>query len=217
MITLEHIYVLAGLIIGAFAVLSTFDASNPKRFVNAAFWGLLAISFLIGSELGDLGNGVLVVALVVLGAIGLGQGNGTAATPEERRESAVARGNWLFVPALIIPAVALIGSLFLKGATIGGVPLLDPKQVTLISLAAGAVIALAVAMLWLRPPVLAPLQEGRRLMDTIGWAAILPQMLASLGAVFALAGVGDAVGHVATNYLPLGHPPPPALLANGLP
>ena len=43
-------------------------------------------------------------------------------------------------------------------------------------------------------------------MDTIGWAAILPQMLASLGAVFALAGVGDAVGHVASDYLPLGSP-----------
>ena len=28
-------------------------------------------------------------------------------------------------------------------------------------------------------------------MDAVGWAAILPQMLASLGAVFALAGVGD--------------------------
>jgi uncharacterized membrane protein len=42
-------------------------------------------------------------------------------------------------------------------------------------------------------------------MDTIGWAAILPQMLASLGAVFALAGVGDAVGHVASDWLPLGN------------
>ncbi len=29
------------------------------------------------------------------------------------------------------------------------------------------------------------LQEGRRLVDQIGWAIILPQMLASLGAVFA--------------------------------
>ena len=36
---------------------------------------------------------------------------------------------------------------------------------------------------------------GRRLLDAVGWAAILPQMLASLGAVFALAGVvGAAIG-----------------------
>jgi uncharacterized membrane protein len=205
-ITLEHIYILSGVVIGAFAILTAFDASNPRRFINAAFWGLLATSFLFGSELGDLGNGILVLALVVLGAIGLGRGAAMSTSPEERRISALKHGNWLFLPALIVPAVALFGSLFLKTATIGGVVLLDPKQVTLISLGAGAMIALAAAMLWLKPPLLAPLHEGRRLMDTIGWATILPQMLASLGAVFARAGVGDAVGHVATNYLPLGHP-----------
>jgi uncharacterized membrane protein len=206
MITLEHIYILSGIVIGAFALLAAFDRSNPRRLINASFWGLLALSFLAGSEIGDLGNGVLVLALVVLGAIGLGRGAPDTTSPEERRASAVARGNWIFVPALIVPAVALFGSLFLKTATIGGLPLLDPKQVTLIALGAGAMIALAVAMAWLKPPLLAPLHEGRRLMDTIGWATILPQMLASLGAVFALAGVGDAVGHVAANYLPLSHP-----------
>jgi uncharacterized membrane protein len=42
--------------------------------------------------------------------------------------------------------------------------------------------------------VLEPLDDGRRLMDAVGWATILPQMLASLGAVFALAGVGEVVG-----------------------
>lgn len=206
MITLEHIYILSGLVIGGFAVLTALDKSHPKRWSNAAFWGLLALSFLFGSEIGDLGNGVLVLALVILGAAGLGRSAPEITSSEERRASAMLRGNWLFAPALIVPIVALIGSLFLKQATIGGMPLLDAKQVTLISLAAGAMIALAAAMLWLKPPPLAPLHEGRRLMDTIGWAAILPQMLASLGAVFALAGVGDAVGHVATNYLPLGQP-----------
>ena len=52
-------------------------------------------------------------------------------------------------------------------------------------------LALAVIFAWLRPPALAPLQEGRRLIDAIGWAAVLPQMLAALGVVFAAAGVGD--------------------------
>jgi uncharacterized membrane protein len=39
--------------------------------------------------------------------------------------------------------------------------------------------------------------------DAVGWAAILPQMLASLGAVFLAAGVGDQVGHVVSQYIPL--------------
>lgn len=207
MTTLAHVYIVAGLAFAAFSLLSLRDGANPKRFGNTAFWGLLAVSFLFGSYLGDLANGILVLALVVLGGFGaLGAGRPKTTTAAERRESAARRGNWLFAPALIIPAIALCGTLFLKEATIGGAPLLDAKQVTLISLTFGALLALGVAMLWLRPPLLAPLEEGRRLIDTIGWAAILPQLLASLGAVFAVAGVGQAVGELATNVLPLDHP-----------
>jgi uncharacterized membrane protein len=40
----------------------------------------------------------------------------------------------------------------------------------------------------------------------VGWAALLPQMLASLGAVFALSGVGTAVGRLASTWLPLDTP-----------
>ena len=58
-------------------------------------------------------------------------------------------------------------------------------------------------MAWLRPPLLAPLQEGRRLMDTVGWAAILPQMLASLGAVFALPASARSVGTLVSDLIPL--------------
>jgi uncharacterized membrane protein len=93
----------------------------------------------------------------------------------------------LFLPALIIPATALAGTLLFKHVSVGGAPLVDPKQITLVSLGLGVVVALAVAMAWLRPPPLVPLQEGRKLMDAVGWAAVLPQMLAALGSVFALA------------------------------
>jgi uncharacterized membrane protein len=207
MITLEWVYILAGIVFAGFALLSVRDRSNRRRYGNAAFWGLLAASFLCGSHLSDLANGVLVLALVLLGGFGaLGVGKRETATPEERRQSAERRGNWLFAPALIIPAVALFGTLFLKNVHLGNVPLLDAKQVTLISLAAGAVLALAAAMLWLKPRLLVPLEQGRRLIDTIGWAAILPQLLASLGAIFALSGVGKAVGEIATRYLPLDRP-----------
>ena len=37
------------------------------------------------------------------------------------------------------------------------------------------------------------LREGRRLLDTMGWAALLPLVLATLGGVFAASGVGEAV------------------------
>jgi uncharacterized membrane protein len=82
----------------------------------------------------------------------------------------------------------------------------DPKQVTLVSLAIATLVALAVAMVMLRPPVLAPVREGRRLLDAVGWAAVLPQMLAALGALFALAGVGNVVASLANAWIPLDSP-----------
>ncbi|HSC18761.1 MAG TPA: DUF979 domain-containing protein [Rhizomicrobium sp.] len=207
MITLQFCYVVAGLAFGGFAVLSAFDRSNPKRFGNTAFWGLLAASFLFGDDLSDWQNGALVIALIVPGGFGLlGCGKPQTTTPEERRAKALQHGNWLFAPALLVPAIALFGTLFLKQLRIDALPLLDARNVTVISLVVGIVVALAVAMLWLRPRRVAPLQEGRRLADMVGWAIILPQLLASLGAIFALSGVGKAVGEIATRYLPLDKP-----------
>jgi len=202
MIALAHLYILGGLFFAAITVLSARDATNARRWRNAAFWGLLAVSFLCGDLIGDVGNGVLVLGLVALAAFGLGQGKPGTTTPEERRESALKRGDALFLPALIIPAIALLGTLAAK-ETQWGAALINPANATLVSLALGVIVALAVTMIWLKPPVLAPLQEGRRLMDAVGWAALLPQMLAALGAVFLAAGVGDAVGEIVSTYVPL--------------
>ena len=200
MIGLQQLYWLAGAMFAGFAVLSFGDRTNRKRFGNGAFWGLVALSFFAGDYLGDLSNGVVVLCLVGLAGFGaLGRGEPRTTTAEERGASSARRGNRLFLPALIIPITALAGTLLLKQSG-----WIDPKQVTLVSLGAGVLIALGVCYAWLKPPALAPLQEGRRLMDSVGWAAVLPQMLAALGAVFALAGVGDVVGALATRALPEG-------------
>ena len=204
MIKLGFVYALAGLMFAAVAVLSAGDRTNAKRWGNAAFWGLVATSFLAGERIGAFANGLLVIALALLAGLGqLGRGNPQTTTPEARVQSARTFGNWLFAPALVIPAVAILGTLLLKNLSLAGFPLIDPKNATLVSLALGALAALAVATPMLRPPLLAPLQEGRRLMDTVGWAALLPQTLAALGAVFALAGVGDLVGKLIGQVIPL--------------
>jgi uncharacterized membrane protein len=48
-------------------------------------------------------------------------------------------------------------------------------------------------------------EEGRRLGESVGWAMILPQLLASLGLIFALAGVGDIIGSLAPLAIPDGN------------
>ena len=103
----------------------------------------------------------------------------------------------------MIPAVAILGVLVLEKMSLFGLPLFGAEQPTIIALGLAVALALAGAVVWLRPPLLAPLQEGRRLMDSVGWAGILPQALAALGAVFVIAGVGDRIGDLFASYLPL--------------
>ncbi|THD65310.1 DUF979 domain-containing protein [Phenylobacterium sp.] len=204
MIRLGAVYLLAGLMFAGFALFSGLDRSNPKRWGNTAFWALVALSFLAGDRLGDLGNGVLVLGLALLAGLGfLGRSHPETTTPGERMATAERYGNRLFVPALVLPLVVALGVLVLKPVQIGGVPLMDPKQATLISLALAVVAAVATALLLLRQPPAAAVQEGRRLVDTVSWAALLPQFLAALGAVFALAGVGKEIGGLVTDYLPV--------------
>jgi uncharacterized membrane protein len=205
MISLTWLYVLAGAMFAAFAISSAADRSNPKRLGNAAFWGLVAVSFWFGDFLGDIGNGVLVIALVAIaGAHLLGKSAKPSTTVEERERLSERYGNKLFLPALIIPFVAFVGTLLFNYTPLKNSGLIDPKSVTLVLLGVGVIIALIVCYAWLRPPVAAPVEEGRRLIDSIGWAVVLPQMLASLGAVFAAAGVGTTIGALAGAIIPSG-------------
>ena len=204
MIGLEYVYILAGLMFGAFAVQHALDRANPQRWRSALFWGAYAITFLVGSHLPDTVNGLLVLVMVLLAGMGgLRPGVVRSTSAAERTASAARLGNWLFVPALVIPGVAVLGTLFLKDITLHGAHVFNPAQVTLIALGLGAVCALLAGLAILRPPVSAPLREGRRLIDSVGWAAVLPQMLAALGALFALAGVGHVVARLVTDYVPM--------------
>jgi uncharacterized membrane protein len=74
---------------------------------------------------------------------------------------------------------------------------------TLVGLGLATIVALVVALVLLRPkrPAVA-LSEGRRLLESIGWAALLPQMLATLGLLFTKAGVGTQVGAIAQHIVP---------------
>ena len=205
MITLHWLYTLAGAMFAAFALLSALDGRNPKRLGNAAFWGLMALSLLVGDRIGDFANGLLVLGLAGLAGFGMiGRSHPPTTTDEERQVWSGRLGNRLFLPALIIPATALFGTLLYNYTPLGTLGWFEAKRETFVLLGLGVLLAIAAIFAWLRPPAIAPLQEGRRLIDAIGWAAVLPQMLAALGVVFAAAGVGTIIGDGARMVIPEG-------------
>jgi uncharacterized membrane protein len=205
MINLHWLYVLAGAVFAGFAVGSARDQTNTRRWGNAVFWSLLTISFWFGDFLGDLGNGVLVLALVAIAGMHLiGRGSQETAGPAERQRCSERYGSRLFLPALIIPFTAFVGTLLFNYTPLKGAGLIDPKSVTLVLLGAGVILALVTCLVWLKPPLSAPVDEGSRLMNGVGWAAVLPQMLAALGMIFAAAGVGTTIGALVGAIIPSG-------------
>lgn len=210
LITINRVYYLIGFVVMLLVVMTLRDRANPKRYTTALFWFLFGGIFLFGDlmvqELGKslayriIGGAVIVIAL--LAGFGLvGKGHYKMSTEEERVTSSHRLKNWLFLPALMIPVVTVIGTLFLKGVSIGGVYLLDQKQLTLAALCVACVAAILTGWWLTKGTPLHAVRQSRRLVDTIGWAVILPQMLAMLGGVFVVANTGESVQKVVSLFV----------------
>ncbi|WP_404992300.1 DUF979 domain-containing protein [Cupriavidus pauculus] len=201
-ISIEYLYWLAGLILLITALMTFTDKTHPRRLSTGLFWLLYAIIFLIGDKIPPAIVGVAAVVMALIAGFG-GVGHGKHGTlPEaERRASARRLGNKLFIPALLIPLVTVLGTVLFKDVKIAGLALLDPKNVTFVSLGVGCLVSLLVVCWLTRDTVTQSMRESRRLIESLGWALVLPQMLAMLGLVFADAGVGKAVAHLTTSYI----------------
>jgi len=201
-LSIQHLYYLVGAILVITAGMTLADASHPKRYSSALFWGLYALVFLIGEQLPPIwvGTGVVVMALIA-GFGGVGAGRHRARSAEQYLASAKRLGNQLFMPALAIPLVTVIGTLSAKYLSVGGLPLIDPKNTTLVSLGIGCVISFGLACWLTQESPVQGIRESRRLTDALGWALVLPQMLGMLGLVFSDAGVGKAVAYATTSYI----------------
>lgn len=201
-LTITHLYWLVGVVLALTAVMTALDRQHPKRASSALFWGLYSLVFLIGDRLPPVAVGIGVVVMALIAAVG-GVGIGHHAVRSAAQYTASARrlGNKLFIPALAIPVVTMLGTLLAKQLVVGGTPLLDPKNTTLVSLGVGCIVALGLACGLTRETPLQGIRESRRLTDALGWALVLPQMLGMLGLVFSEAGVGRAVAHITTSYI----------------
>jgi uncharacterized membrane protein len=194
MSALEIVYVVTGCLFAAVAI----DQALSGSWRSALFWLCFAVLLAGGSYLPDPASGILVLVLAGLAALGLKPRAMEGASAEVRAQSAVRLGNRVFLPALAIPLVTFAGSWLLPWSK-----LVEPKNATYVALALGAATGLVLALALFRPPLRAAVRETRRLVDAIGWAAVLPQMLAALGGVFVAAGVGKVVAGLVTEYVPM--------------
>lgn len=189
-ITLDHIYYLTGIALLVFTAYTLLDKNHKAKYGTALFWGLFGLTFLFGSVLPPVAVGVMVVVMAIIaGAKWMGTGKYNEAERPFRLENSVKFKNWLFGPALAIPIITfLIGKYTTMGALVG--------------FGLGAIVSYALTMILTRETVGQSFNEGRRLLDSISWALILPQVLAALGFLFDKAGVGKEVARIVTSVVP---------------
>jgi uncharacterized membrane protein len=210
MLRIEYAYWL----IAAFLLYTAGRNLREGHAWRATFWLLLGLLFGGGDYVlaqQQAGNalpaqiaGGMVIALAVLAPKLRRHAHGESINMGERIASAVRLGHKLFIPALLIPLVTLFVALFGTHFSIAGHPVFASAQMTLTGLALACVVAWLVAARVARAPLRQGLAEGQRLLDAIGWAALLPLLLAALGQVFTASGVGTAVAALATTILPEG-------------
>lgn len=209
MLTIQHAYWLLALFLAGAAWLNL----RERRYSHAAFWIVLAI-LLAGGDFvlatakahNEWPAQLAGIGVLALAALAPRMRRGTLREREAAACQADARRlrHWLFVPAVLIPLVTLIVAVFGNFLVIGGVRVFAKEQMTLTGLVLACVIALIAALIVTRAPPRAGLIEGRRLLDTLGWAALLPLTLAALGGVFAATGVGDAIARLVGMAIPVG-------------
>jgi uncharacterized membrane protein len=203
LITLDTLYYLTGLIIAFIAIRVALDRNHPNRLGSGIFWGIFAVTFLFGNQIPPLYVGYLVLVMVVLASIGkVTKSNEKEVDVEERAGHAERLKNKVFIPAILIPVLTVVGTFTLDKINFGSVLLVDPKKVTLIALGLAMIIATIAALRITGAKATVPVTEGSRLMQAVGWAVILPQMLAALGGIFAKAGVGEVVSGIVGDILP---------------
>ncbi|WP_331767279.1 DUF979 domain-containing protein [Embleya sp. NBC_00896] len=209
MIKVEWFFWLVGAIFLLMAAQMLVDRTNPKRFGSAAFWGLLGAGFIYSTRVVEKTSpaeplGVAVLVMVCLAGFGFtGKGTVRTTTREQRVAVASRLGSRIFIPALTIPVVAMVFAVIVKKWHIGSEPVLQKGSETILGLGIGAVVALAVAMIVVKEKrVTVPISEGRSMLEAMGWAMLLPQLLATLGSIFQAAGVGKQVGELTEKVLP---------------
>ena len=187
---LDYVYLLVGIILFIFAIQSFLDKEHKYRIGTGLFWLLYSVSFIFGSYLSKEINGWLVIAMAVIVLVKqLGKGNYFESPIEFKKGEAVRIGNVIFVPALLVGIITFVIGFFTKlGALVG--------------LGIAAIIAMCAALYITKGNLNQGFHEGRRLIDAIGWTAILSQLLAALGYLFNLAGVGKIISSAVASVVP---------------
>jgi uncharacterized membrane protein len=194
--SLDTVYGLTGVILIIFAVMTFADRGNLRRVGSGLFWLTLGVIFVAGGVMPHWLTGLLVLLLVTLDGLGRVGRGAAETTPRVESESARRLGDRIFIPVLLIPIVTFAFALLFRWMG------MDASRGALLGLGFGGLTAMIACLALTKSGVRSLMEEGRRLNEAMGAVNILPQLLASLGAIFTAAGVGNLIAQGIQHIIP---------------
>ena len=194
---LEVFYMFWGVLSAYAGVRNLRDTTNDARWGTFTFWVALGIVLAFGRWIPPMVDGILIVIMLVP-AIAKQVKSGKASaddapTAQEMEDNYEKIGMKIFIPALSIGIFAIIGALIKDISALTG---------CCIGVIVGCLILTGYSK---KNTVRVYLNDSERLLSAMGALCMLPMLLASLGAIFTAAGVGNVIAGLVGSIIPEGN------------
>ncbi|WP_455810027.1 DUF979 domain-containing protein [Clostridium butyricum] len=192
-ILLEIFYTLIGLYMASTMIFTLKDKNHKTRIGTSLFWGIISAIFIFGKIIPPVIVGCLIVVIAFLSAfkqINIGTLKQLDSTFTQLKAEKL--GLKIFVPSLAIAIIAMLIATFtdLSGTVAIGI---------------SSTIALLLTFILTKATPTQYVEDSNRMFQSVGVFSILPQLLASLGALFTAAGVGDVISGMISGVIPEGN------------
>lgn len=191
----EIVYILCGFVSIATAIRGL--KNEKSRIGTFLFWFILGIIFIFGTVIPyKVTGGLLVVLAIITVTKQLHIGKFENISSQFKIAQSERLKNKIFIPAALIGIAAFLILQFKIGKTA-----IPPA----LGIGGGSLVALLAAAIIIKPKFKETNEDTSRLLMQIGATAILPQLLAALGAVFTKAGVGKVIATSISSVVPTGN------------
>ncbi len=191
----EIIYILCGLVSISTGIRGL---KNEKAKIGTfLFWTILGIIFIFGEAIPyKVTGGLLVILAIITVTKQLHIGKFENISSQFKIAQSEKLKNKIFIPAVLIGIAAFLILQFKIGKTA-----IPPA----LGIGGGSLVALLAAAIIIKPKFSETNEDTSKLLMQIGATAILPQLLAALGAVFTKAGVGKVIAASISSVVPTGN------------
>ncbi|WP_042274978.1 DUF979 domain-containing protein [[Clostridium] dakarense] len=192
-ISLEIFYALMGFLMLVIAFKSFTTIHSSKKYGTALFWILISVPFIFGSMIpANIIGAILILCSLLTLSKQVVFARYEEASEEFGQKQADKLKNKIFIPSLVLAFAAVVVAMALANFS-------NSSQ---FAIGVGSAIALISAFMISKSKTSTTIEDGARLLQQMGPASMLPQLLVALGALFTQAGVGEVISNMISGVVP---------------